>query len=139
MNVIIKWVRTQWDRVSAWVLVVAGALAIVLGWNGVSREPLTAQQIPYVVSGGVGGLFLLGLGAMLWLSADLRDEWRRLDAIERNTRSLRSTEPDDDDPFLVPEQPALPRADAAADEVTPGSDAAPAAPARSRRKPLSAR
>jgi hypothetical protein len=138
VNVIIKWVRTQWDRVSAWVLVIAGALAIVLGWNGVSEEPLTAQQIPYVISGGVGGLFLLGLGAMLWLSADLRDEWRRLDAIERNTRSLRSTEPDDDDPFLVPERPVLNGAAAVGDLVA-DPDAAPAAPARSRRKPLSAR
>jgi hypothetical protein len=86
MNIIIKWAQTQWDRVFAWVLVGAGALAIVLGWNGISSEPLTAQQIPYLISGGIGGLFLLGLGAMLWLSADLRDEWRRLDAIEQNTR-----------------------------------------------------
>jgi hypothetical protein len=100
VKIIIKWVQTQWDRVFAWVLVVAGALAILVGWSGVADEPLTAQQIPYVISGGVGGLFLLGLGAMLWLSADLRDEWRRLDAIERNTRSLRVSEPDDDDPFL---------------------------------------
>jgi hypothetical protein len=30
------------------------------------------------------GLFLLGLGALLWLSADLRDEWRKLDAIDRH-------------------------------------------------------
>jgi hypothetical protein len=117
VNIIIKWVQTQWDRVFAWVFVVAGALAILLGWNGVSNEPLTAQQIPYVISGGVGGLFLLGLGAMLWLSADLRDEWRRLDAIERNTRPARSSEPDDDDPF----------------------PAEPTAAKRARRTPLSAR
>jgi hypothetical protein len=138
VNVIIKWVRTQWDRVSAWVLVIAGALAIVLGWNGVSEEPLTAQQIPYVISGGVGGLFLLGLGAMLWLSADLRDEWRRLDAIERNTRSLRTSEPDDSDPFVVPEGPAG-KGTAAVDDLSADADAVPAVPARSRRKPLSAR
>jgi hypothetical protein len=118
--------------------VIAGALAIVLGWNGVSEEPLTAQQIPYVISGGVGGLFLLGLGAMLWLSADLRDEWRRLDAIERNTRSLRSSEPDDDDPFLVPEGAASNGA-TAVDDLAADSDAGPAVPARARRKPLSAR
>jgi hypothetical protein len=29
------------------------------------------------------GVFLLGLGGVLWLSADLRDEWRKLDRIER--------------------------------------------------------
>jgi hypothetical protein len=27
------------------------------------------------------GLFALALGATLWLSADLRDEWRKLDDI----------------------------------------------------------
>jgi hypothetical protein len=31
----------------------------------------------------MAGLFLLGLAALLWLSADLRDEWRKLDAIDR--------------------------------------------------------
>jgi hypothetical protein len=30
------------------------------------------------------GLFLLGLGALLWLAADLRDEWRKLDSIDRH-------------------------------------------------------
>ena len=62
--------------------VVAGAIALVLGWCGVADETLTAQQLPYLVSGGIGGLFLLGLGATLLLSADLRDDWRKLDRIE---------------------------------------------------------
>jgi hypothetical protein len=95
----VRWARTQWDRVSAWCLIGFGGIAIMLGWNGVSSEPLTAQQVPYIVSGGIGGLFLLGVGAMLWLSADLRDEWRKLDAIERNTQpSLAAGQPEDD-PF----------------------------------------
>jgi hypothetical protein len=34
--------------------------------------------MPYVVGGGLVGIFLLGLAAVLWLSADLRDEWRKL-------------------------------------------------------------
>lgn len=92
-----RWARTQWDRVTAWVCIGLGALAVILGWVAVGREPLTAQQIPYVVSGGIGGLFLLGLGAMLWLSADLRDEWRKLDAIERQGRP--ALDAADDDPF----------------------------------------
>jgi hypothetical protein len=50
----------------------------------VSDTAFPAEQIPYVVSGGLVGVFLLGLGAVLWLSADLRDEWRKLDAIERH-------------------------------------------------------
>ena len=78
-----QWARAQWDRVSAWVLISLGGLAVVLGWLGVRTEALTQKQIPYVISGGIGGLVLVAVGAMLWLSADLRDEWRKLDAIER--------------------------------------------------------
>jgi len=48
---------------------------------------LPAEQLPYIISAGIGGMFLLGLGAMLWLSADLRDEWRKLDRIERRLGS----------------------------------------------------
>ena len=36
-------------------------------------------------------MFLLGVGAMLWLSADLRDEWRKLDRIEQAIRESRSS------------------------------------------------
>jgi hypothetical protein len=31
-------------------------------------------------------MFLIGMAAMLWLSADLRDEWRKLDRIEAAIR-----------------------------------------------------
>lgn len=78
---VVNWVRNQWDRVGAWVLVGIGGIALVLGWVGVTGTPYTFEQIPYVVSGGLGGLFLLGVGAMLWISADLRDEWRKLDRL----------------------------------------------------------
>ena len=76
-------VKAQWDRVGAWVLIAVGALVLLLGWIGVSGTAYPAEQIPYIVSGGILGVFLLGTGATLWLSADLRDEWRKLDGIER--------------------------------------------------------
>lgn len=79
---ILSWVREQWDRSAAWACVIAGVVLLVLGWVGVSGTAFTADQIPYLASDGLGGIFLLGLGAMLWLSADLRDEWRKLDRIE---------------------------------------------------------
>jgi hypothetical protein len=75
---VLKILRFQWDRVSAWAAIAAGALTLVLGWVGASREVLPAAQIPYIISGGLGGVFLLGLGAVLLFSADLRDEWRQL-------------------------------------------------------------
>jgi hypothetical protein len=77
-----KWLQLQWDRTAAWVLVAAGAIALIVGWVGVSSTAYSAEQLPYIISGGIGGIFLLGVGATLWLSADLRDEWRKLDRIE---------------------------------------------------------
>ena len=78
----LKWIRLQWDRVAAWVCVAGGAVALIVGWVGVSTTAFPAEQIPYVISGGIGGIFFLGLAAILWLSADLRDEWTKLDRIE---------------------------------------------------------
>lgn len=80
---LLNWARAQWDRVAAWVAVALGALAVILGWVGVTGTPYTFEQIPYIISGGLGGLFLLGVGAMLWISADMRDEWRKLDELVR--------------------------------------------------------
>lgn len=75
---ILKFVRTQWDRTVAVVAVLVGLLVLLLGWLGTSDTKYVAQQIPYVMSGGLLAIMLLTIGAVLWLSADLRDEWREL-------------------------------------------------------------
>jgi len=94
----LSWVRDQWDRVGAVVLVVAGALALLLGWLGISDAVLPSEQLPYLLSGGLLGVFLLGLGTTLWLSADLRDEWRKLDRLEQLVRGEGEVELDVDQP-----------------------------------------
>jgi hypothetical protein len=81
---LVKYTRNQWDRIGAWLCIAGGVVALIVGYVGVSGTLDTGEQLPYVVSGGLTGLFLLGLGALLWLSADLRDEWRKLDAIDRH-------------------------------------------------------
>jgi hypothetical protein len=75
-------VKSQWDRVAAIGLTLIGALVLLIGWIGISDTAYLAEQAPYIISGGVGGVFFLGVGATLWISADLRDEWRKLDRIE---------------------------------------------------------
>jgi len=90
----LSWVRDQWDRVGAVVLVVVGALALLLGWLGISDAVLPSEQLPYLLSGGLLGVFLLGLGTTLWLSADLRDEWRKLDRLEQLVRGEAEVEVD---------------------------------------------
>lgn len=73
--------RVQWDRIAAAGAALLGAVVLLIGWLGVSGEGLPAKQLPYIISGGIGGVFLLGVAAVLWLSADLRDEWRVLEEI----------------------------------------------------------
>jgi hypothetical protein len=55
----------------ALVAAVCGAIALFVGYLGVSGTLDPGKQLPYLVSGGVGGLFLLGVAAALLFSADL--------------------------------------------------------------------
>jgi hypothetical protein len=76
--------KKQWDRSAGIVFTAVGVIALIGGWLGVRGTPILAEQTRYIVSGGLGAIFLLGLGATLWISADLRDEWRKLDRIEQS-------------------------------------------------------
>lgn len=86
-----KWLRLAWDRAAALALIALGIVALLLGWIGVSGEAFPAKQLPYLISGGIAGVFILGLGALCWLSADLRDEWTKLDRIEDALNRLADT------------------------------------------------
>jgi hypothetical protein len=86
-----NWMRLAWDRAAAVGLIVAGAVALVLGWVGVSGEAFPAKQLPYLISGGLAGVFVLVLGTVCWLSADMRDEWTKLDRIESALNRLADT------------------------------------------------
>lgn len=79
---ILNALRAQWDRACAIGAVIIGLLVLGLGYLGVSGTEYVAEQLPYVISGGLVGLFLIVFGAALWLSADLRDEWRKLDSLD---------------------------------------------------------
>jgi hypothetical protein len=85
---IVELCRNQWDRTAGVVLVVAGLVALVAGWIGASDAVLTFEQIPYLISGGLAGMSLIVLGSAVWISADLRDEWRKLDSLEEAFREV---------------------------------------------------
>ena len=63
------------------LLVSAGVLALLLGGLGIARATLLSAQIPYVVSGGIGGLVLIGVGLHLLSGTALGRERDRLDAV----------------------------------------------------------
>lgn len=66
-------VRTNMDRVTGCACIGAGAVALALGWRGTAWAGDTADQASFIVSGGLLGMLLLGVGVTLWLTADLDD------------------------------------------------------------------
>ncbi|MCU1623479.1 MAG: hypothetical protein JWL79_2324 [Frankiales bacterium] len=72
----------------AWGLVAAGALLLLLGWYGVSGESLTAKQLPYLVSGGLGGIALIVVAASLLTTQDVHRQLARLEQVEQRVTTM---------------------------------------------------
>ena len=87
------YIKGHLDKVGAWVAIMVGVFVLAVGWNGVWHTLNPGEQIPYIVSGGIGGMFLLGLGALLWLSSDLRQERGHLDSAARHLKTTGSLPP----------------------------------------------
>ncbi|HVW32525.1 MAG TPA: hypothetical protein VHL53_08310 [Acidimicrobiia bacterium] len=93
-----------WDRIAAVACVAVAAVLLILGWVQLSAKAEAGDQIPFIMSGGIGGLFLLSIGTTLWLSADLRDEWRKLDVIDESLRRLADAAPEDGETITLAEE-----------------------------------
>ena len=52
-------------------LMVLGVVLVALGWYGASGESEVWKEIPYLASGGFGGLTVTVIGAALYLRASL--------------------------------------------------------------------
>ncbi len=87
-RVLWRWVGDALRPWVGWILVAAGALLMLLGYFGVSREALPGKQIPYLVSGGIGGVFLAVLGAYFLGTQALREDSGRLDRLEQMVEEL---------------------------------------------------
>lgn len=83
-----RWVVDIARPYLGWALLVLGAIAIFLGWYGVSGQALTAKQLPYLISGGVSGIALVLVGAVVLATGTLRREMSRLDRVERKVDDL---------------------------------------------------
>src|SRR3954451_12643339 len=83
-----RWVGKATRPVIGWVLLAISALVILIGWIGVSGTPVVAKQIPYVVSGGIFGVFLAIFGAYFLGTEELRKDSGRLDKLERMVLEL---------------------------------------------------
>ena len=84
---VVKWLRDPAlpGLIIMVVLVVAGAVGLFFGWRAAARTILVPLQLPSLVSGGLGGLALIGLGLALF---DLQMTRRNLAEERRHNDDL---------------------------------------------------
>jgi hypothetical protein len=105
-------------RVLALACALIGFAMIALGWNGMAKVSSADQQIPYLLSGGFGGMALILFSVGLLLVAQIRTERRRLtDLLEVMAVAVRTIASGDDAPVArgirtpAAEDPAAGRAE----------------------------
>ncbi len=81
--------RWRWSLVVGFGLTGVGALLVCVGYVGVVGSGYDAERLSYLISGGVGGLFLMGVGFTLLVCADQATEGERLDRVEEAIRTGR--------------------------------------------------
>jgi hypothetical protein len=75
-------------RTLGWIFIAGGALCILAGYLGISRQALVAKQLPYLISGGISGLALVGVGTFYLATEQLRRDSGRLDRLEEMVAQL---------------------------------------------------
>ena len=83
MSDVRRFLRAEWDRVAGYGCVAGGVVLLITGFVGVRTSADVIDEISYLVTGGIGSIFLLGVGATLLLSADLHDDFRKLHRVEQ--------------------------------------------------------
>jgi hypothetical protein len=119
-----RWVGKAIRRYVGWILVAGGALAILIGYLGVSRQALVAKQLPYLISGGIFGLALVALGTFYLATEELRHDSGRLDRLERMVAELHGV-------LLARSDAPVPATVTAGGFVDPTADRSPNGRARS--------
>ena len=73
---------SDWRDKLGWLLIIVGGILVVVGYLGVSGQDTEALQLPYLASGGIGGLATVAVGSALLIASDLRLDRERLGRIE---------------------------------------------------------
>jgi hypothetical protein len=85
----------EWRQALGAVALFMGVIAVFVAWFGISGTLDPGKQMPYLVSGGIGGAALIAVGMTLFLSlehardrAALGEVLDRLDALEQRLDGL---------------------------------------------------
>jgi hypothetical protein len=71
-------VRSNARVLGAAALLVAGIIIVLLGWYGAANTNILTEQVPYLISGGLLGMALIIVSAVVGSSASLERENREL-------------------------------------------------------------
>jgi hypothetical protein len=83
-----RWLVVAARPYVAWVLVALGALSLFGSWYDVSGQSVTAKQLPYLASGGLGGIGLLVIAAGLLAGGNTATHNRQLERMQRKVDDL---------------------------------------------------
>ena len=76
-------------------LVVAGVIAIFLAWNGAAGRDYIEGQLPYLISGGLIGLSLVGAGLVVVnVQTRRQDQAELLNRLEELMDLMRASRPE---------------------------------------------
>jgi len=83
-----RWVARATRPVVGWILTGLGALAILFGYLGLSRKAFVGEQLPYLISGGIGGMALVIVGGVFLATEDIRRNLARVDDLQQTVDDL---------------------------------------------------
>ena len=77
--------RNTWQILAGALMLPLGLAFIVLAWSGAAHGRVDQQQIPYLVSGGIGGLALVTIGCFFFWAHWLYRLYDQADAHHQET------------------------------------------------------
>jgi hypothetical protein len=72
-------------------LVTGGLVCVLLGFLGVRRNDDIVLQMPYLASGGLVGLALIGLGALVMIQQQMQEQSRKAAAVTEALEEWKET------------------------------------------------
>lgn len=80
--------KKDWRVPAAAAFVVLGGIVMVVGWVGVSQSTEVIDQLPYLFSGGLGGLACILVGLALYNAYNHAQDQARFDELNEHLRAL---------------------------------------------------
>lgn len=80
--------KRAWRETVGGVLLLAGLVAVVGAWIGVSGTSVTGDQLSYITSGGLGGASLIAVGTIFLVAHEHSRDRTAIAGLEARLRTL---------------------------------------------------